>query len=185
MEHHRLMGSQRRAGEKTMRWWREVWVFMQQHSFSIHSEVFFWCRLLPGWAWLEPIFPALFFALGVVQLLNREQVTADDPLSSQQGRQGAAVCPWKQEEAEPDWIPGRFWLLPRKNWTGWVAWCQVFSDATGRSTVVLSKLARRCFRFICSGFKCSHARACVCVCTWHTYPLQKRLMFVWIWRRRL
>ena len=51
---------------------------------------------------MEAIFRALFFAPGVVQLLDGEQLTADDLLSSQQCRQGAAVCPWKQEEAEPD-----------------------------------------------------------------------------------
>lgn len=51
---------------------------------------------------MEAIFLALFFAPGVVQLLDGEQLTADDPLSSQQCRRGAAVCPWKREEAEAE-----------------------------------------------------------------------------------
>lgn len=67
---------------------------------------------------MEAIFPGLFLAPGVMQLPDGEQLTADDPLGSQQCRQGAAVCPWKQEEAVPDEISGHFRLLPQKNWTG-------------------------------------------------------------------
>lgn len=59
-------------------------LYAAEHFSPIYSGVTcfcFWSRRLPGWDWLEIIVPALFFAPGVVQHLDGEQLTADDLLS--------------------------------------------------------------------------------------------------------
>lgn len=59
-------------------------LYAAEHFSRFYSGVTcfcFWSRRLPGWAWLEIIVPALFFAPGVVQHLDGEQLTADDLLS--------------------------------------------------------------------------------------------------------
>lgn len=65
----------------------DLGLYAAVHFFHTEAEVFFFSLgegSYPGWACLEAIFSALFFAPSVVQLLDGERLTADDPLSSRQ-----------------------------------------------------------------------------------------------------
>lgn len=199
-------------GGKPARWW-EVWVFIQQYTlfppwrsfilfFLLWRERKTWissgmnkvslyleCSCLGGPGWRQSFLPFSSPPVSCSCLMGSSWQPMTRSAVSSADKVLQFVLGSRRRPSQTEYQDA-FDYCFRKNYTGIGCVVSSFLTCQGKKIDRCALLIRQeMFSFHLrgvSGFKCIHVCACVCVRTWHAWPLQKKdRCCVWIWRRLL